>query len=152
VPFQKDIDGHLGLFGQDVHGPIHPALLSAEEQYQASLHRLAALHADLRLRTRRHKRTSHTMFVSFPQQDGKSCRAGGSCTFSGAHERLALLREVRPERLCIKKTCILPLKDRRGGSLGQWMVFRGNTLASHLVLHYIKAWYPKIMHLSTAGT
>lgn len=42
-------DGQLVLFGQDVHGPIHPALLSDEKQYQASLAKLADLEADLLL-------------------------------------------------------------------------------------------------------
>ena len=37
------------LFGQDVHGPIHPALLSDEEQYQESLEMLLSLDADLLL-------------------------------------------------------------------------------------------------------
>ncbi len=37
------------LFGQDVHGPIHPALLSDPELYQKSLKRLLTLDADLLL-------------------------------------------------------------------------------------------------------
>lgn len=42
--------GHeLILFGQDVHGPIHPDLLSDARQYQDSLVKLAALDADLLL-------------------------------------------------------------------------------------------------------
>lgn len=49
VVFTTNIDGKLVLFGQDVHGPIHPALLSDEKQYQASLTKLAALNADLLL-------------------------------------------------------------------------------------------------------
>lgn len=47
--YTTEIDGELVLFGQDVHGPIHPALLSDEKQYQASLKKLAALDADLLL-------------------------------------------------------------------------------------------------------
>ncbi len=49
VVYTTDIDGQLVLFGQDVHGPIHPALLSDETQYQASLAKLAALEANLLL-------------------------------------------------------------------------------------------------------
>ena len=43
------IDDRLVLFGQDVHGPIHPALLSDEVAYQASLKNLLDLDADLLL-------------------------------------------------------------------------------------------------------
>lgn len=43
------IDGRLVLFGQDVHGPIHPSLLSDEADYQASLQKLLDLDADLLL-------------------------------------------------------------------------------------------------------
>jgi glyoxylase-like metal-dependent hydrolase (beta-lactamase superfamily II) len=39
-------DHGLVLFGQDIHGPIHPDLLSDDDQYQKSLARLAALDAD----------------------------------------------------------------------------------------------------------
>ncbi len=39
----------LVLFGQDVHGPIHPSLLSDGDLYQKSLGELAALEADLLL-------------------------------------------------------------------------------------------------------
>lgn len=49
VVYTTEIDGQLVLFGQDVHGPIHPALLSDEEQYQASLAKLLDLEADLLL-------------------------------------------------------------------------------------------------------
>jgi glyoxylase-like metal-dependent hydrolase (beta-lactamase superfamily II) len=49
VVYTANMDGQLVLFGQDVHGPIHPALLSDEEQYQASLKKLVALDADLLL-------------------------------------------------------------------------------------------------------
>lgn len=49
VVYTTLLDGELVLFGQDVHGPIHPSLLSDEMQYQASLMKLAALEADLLL-------------------------------------------------------------------------------------------------------
>jgi glyoxylase-like metal-dependent hydrolase (beta-lactamase superfamily II) len=49
VVYTTHLDGELVLFGQDVHGPIHPSLLSNERQYQASLAKLAALEADLLL-------------------------------------------------------------------------------------------------------
>jgi glyoxylase-like metal-dependent hydrolase (beta-lactamase superfamily II) len=49
VVYTTLLDGELVLFGQDVHGPIHPSLLSDEKQYQASLAKLAALEADLLL-------------------------------------------------------------------------------------------------------
>ena len=49
VVYTTQIDDQLVLFGQDVHGPIHPALLSDENQYQASLKRLVDLDADLLL-------------------------------------------------------------------------------------------------------
>lgn len=49
VVYTTEIEGELVLFGQDVHGPIHPALLSDEKTYQASLKQLAALDADLLL-------------------------------------------------------------------------------------------------------
>lgn len=39
----------LVLFGQDVHGPIHPALLSDMSAYQASLQRILDLDADVLL-------------------------------------------------------------------------------------------------------
>ena len=47
--YTTHIDGQLVLFGQDIHGPIHPALLSDEKQYQESLARLVGLDADLLL-------------------------------------------------------------------------------------------------------
>jgi glyoxylase-like metal-dependent hydrolase (beta-lactamase superfamily II) len=43
------IDGRLVLFGQDVHGPIHPALLSDEAAYQTSLKKILDLDAELLL-------------------------------------------------------------------------------------------------------
>ncbi len=49
VVYTTHIDDKLVLFGQDVHGPIHPALLSDGKQYQASLAKLLALDADLLL-------------------------------------------------------------------------------------------------------
>ena len=39
--------GQKVLFGQDVHGPLHPALLSNREGYVASLAMLAGLEADM---------------------------------------------------------------------------------------------------------
>ena len=41
--------GQLVLFGQDVHGPIHPGLLSDMSDYQVSLQKLLDLDADLLL-------------------------------------------------------------------------------------------------------
>ena len=35
------------VFAQDVHGPLHPSLLSNEEDYRASLQRLIDLDADV---------------------------------------------------------------------------------------------------------
>jgi len=49
VVYTTYLDGQLVLFGQDVHGPIHPALLSDERQYQDSLKKLLVLGADLLL-------------------------------------------------------------------------------------------------------
>jgi len=49
VVYTTEIDGELILFGQDVHGPLHSEFLSDEEQYLASLIRLANLKADLLL-------------------------------------------------------------------------------------------------------
>ncbi|MBM3302144.1 MAG: MBL fold metallo-hydrolase, partial [Deltaproteobacteria bacterium] len=49
VVYTTLIGGELVLFGQDVHGPIHPALLSDEKEYQASLAKLLDLDADLLL-------------------------------------------------------------------------------------------------------
>lgn len=49
VVYTTRIDNQLVLFGQDVHGPILPALLSDEKQYQASLAKLLDLNADLLL-------------------------------------------------------------------------------------------------------
>ena len=49
VVYTTRLGQELVLFGQDVHGPIHPALLSDENRYQASLAKLVALEADLLL-------------------------------------------------------------------------------------------------------
>jgi len=49
VVYTTHMDDQLVLFGQDVHGPIHPSLLSDERLYQASLARLVELEADLLL-------------------------------------------------------------------------------------------------------
>lgn len=49
VVYTTYLSDKLVLFGQDVHGPIHPALLSDEKQYQASLKKILALDADLLL-------------------------------------------------------------------------------------------------------
>jgi len=49
VVYTTRVDGQLVVFGQDVHGPILPALLSDEKQYQASLAKLLDLGADLLL-------------------------------------------------------------------------------------------------------
>ena len=35
------------MFAQDVHGPLHPSLLSDADDYQSSLRRLLALDADV---------------------------------------------------------------------------------------------------------
>lgn len=43
------IDRQRIVFGQDVHGPIHPSLLSDEQLYQRSLQRLLELDADVLL-------------------------------------------------------------------------------------------------------
>ena len=45
--FVVESGGRRVLFGQDVHGPLHPALLSSRSDYQASLRRLIALEADI---------------------------------------------------------------------------------------------------------
>lgn len=39
--------GKKVLFGQDVHGPLHPTLLSSEADYKASLAMMAGLNADM---------------------------------------------------------------------------------------------------------
>lgn len=40
-------EGQKVLFGQDVHGPLHPDLLSDPSAYRRSLERLSALEADI---------------------------------------------------------------------------------------------------------
>lgn len=42
-----DVAGRRVLFGQDVHGPIHPQLASDWSDWQAGLRRLLALEADI---------------------------------------------------------------------------------------------------------
>lgn len=49
VIYTATLDNRLVLFGQDVHGPIHPDLLSDEALYQKSLQKMLALNADLLL-------------------------------------------------------------------------------------------------------
>ncbi len=41
------MEDRLVLFGQDVHGPIHPALLSDSKAYQMSLEKILNLNADV---------------------------------------------------------------------------------------------------------
>lgn len=45
--FWITIDGKKVLFGQDVHGPLHPALLSDKDQYANSLQRMLEIKADI---------------------------------------------------------------------------------------------------------
>jgi glyoxylase-like metal-dependent hydrolase (beta-lactamase superfamily II) len=45
--YTVEIEGQRVLFGQDVHGPIHPSLLSDPIAYQSSLRKLLALDADI---------------------------------------------------------------------------------------------------------
>jgi len=45
--YTTEMEGQTILFGQDVHGPIHPSLLSDPIAYQASLGKLLALDADI---------------------------------------------------------------------------------------------------------
>ena len=45
--FVVESDGLRVLFGQDVHGPLHPSLLSDNEKYRASLELLISLEADI---------------------------------------------------------------------------------------------------------
>jgi glyoxylase-like metal-dependent hydrolase (beta-lactamase superfamily II) len=47
--FTTRLESQLVLFGQDVHGPIHPSLLSDETLYQQSLRKLLEMNADLLL-------------------------------------------------------------------------------------------------------
>lgn len=45
--YTTEIEGQHVLFGQDVHGPIHPSLLSDPIAYQSSLRKLLVLDADI---------------------------------------------------------------------------------------------------------
>src|SRR5208337_2884920 len=49
VVYTAKLEDQLVLFGQDVHGPVNPTLLSNEDQYQDSLKMLFNLDADLLL-------------------------------------------------------------------------------------------------------
>jgi glyoxylase-like metal-dependent hydrolase (beta-lactamase superfamily II) len=45
--YTTEMDGHVVLFGQDVHGPLHPSLLSNPTDYQMSLKKILDLDADI---------------------------------------------------------------------------------------------------------
>ena len=45
--YTTETEGQRVLFGQDVHGPIHPSLLSDPIAYQSSLRKLLAFDADI---------------------------------------------------------------------------------------------------------
>ncbi|MBN8518435.1 MBL fold metallo-hydrolase [Accumulibacter sp.] len=47
VAYLVESDGRRVVFAQDVHGPLHPDLLSKRSDYQASLRKLLALQADI---------------------------------------------------------------------------------------------------------
>lgn len=47
IAYLVESDGKRVLFAQDVHGPLHPMLLSNATEYQASLRRLRALAVDV---------------------------------------------------------------------------------------------------------
>lgn len=47
VVYLTESDGKKVLFAQDVHGPLHPSLLSDETLYVRSLHRLLTIKADI---------------------------------------------------------------------------------------------------------
>lgn len=47
VVYGAEIDGKRVLFGQDVHGPLHPSLLSDRNDYLRSLRRLLELDAEI---------------------------------------------------------------------------------------------------------
>jgi glyoxylase-like metal-dependent hydrolase (beta-lactamase superfamily II) len=49
VVYYAEVQGQRVLFGQDVHGPLHPSLLSDEKQYRESLEALLVLDADILL-------------------------------------------------------------------------------------------------------
>lgn len=45
--YTTEMDGQIVLFGQDVHGPLHPSFLSDPTAYQSSLKKLLGLDADI---------------------------------------------------------------------------------------------------------
>lgn len=45
--YTTEMDDHVVLFGQDVHGPLHPSLLSDFTDYQMSLKKILDLDADI---------------------------------------------------------------------------------------------------------
>lgn len=45
--YTADIDGHKILFGQDIHGPLHPSLRSDRADYLRSLQLIRGLNADI---------------------------------------------------------------------------------------------------------
>lgn len=45
--YTAEMDDQVVLFGQDVHGPLHPSLLSDAADYQASVRKLLTLDADI---------------------------------------------------------------------------------------------------------
>ncbi|NOY69593.1 MAG: MBL fold metallo-hydrolase [Deltaproteobacteria bacterium] len=47
VVFEFESDGKKVLFGQDVHGPLHPVLKSDQNDYIRSLKKMMALNADI---------------------------------------------------------------------------------------------------------
>jgi len=47
VVYVAESDGLRVLFGQDVHGPLHPSFLSNKKKYHASLELLISLEADI---------------------------------------------------------------------------------------------------------
>ncbi|MBU0992289.1 MAG: hypothetical protein KJ737_07320 [Proteobacteria bacterium] len=47
VLFVAESDGLKVLFSQDIHGPIHPELLSVSEDYLESLQEIRSLNADI---------------------------------------------------------------------------------------------------------
>ena len=47
LAYLVESEGRQVVFAQDVHGPLHPALLSKRSDYQNSLRKIAALAADI---------------------------------------------------------------------------------------------------------
>ena len=45
--YLTELDGQRVLFGQDVHGPLHPSLKSDRTQYMLSLKKMLSLEADI---------------------------------------------------------------------------------------------------------